>query len=149
MHLETLRKEAPPKQAAPARNYLAEISALQRQLESQKAEKLHTYTEYKLGRITREEFMAQKAMQTVEAKAITTRIQELQNAFEKQLAEDAAAKGSAPELDFLGQSSAAQSRDEMLRLMYQALDRVMVNVDGSLDVQWKFEDVFSKYEVTA
>lgn len=149
MHLETLRQEATPKQAVPAHNYLSEISALQRQLESQKAEKLHMYTEYKLGRITREDFMAQKAMQTAEAEAITARIQELQNVYEKQLAEDAAAKRSVSEFELFAKSTSAQSRDELLQLMYQGLDRVMVNVDGSLDVQWKFEDVFSKYEVTA
>ena len=93
--------------------------------------------------------MAQKAMQTTEAEAITTRIQELQNEYEERLAEDAAAKESASEIELLAKSTSAQSRDEMLQLMYQGLDRVMVNVDGSLDVQWKFEDVFSKYEVTA
>ena len=149
MQLEALRKEAAPKQAAPAQNYLSEISALQRQLESQKAEKLHMYTEYKLGRITREDFMAQKAMQNAEAEAITAHIQELQNAYEKQLTEDAAAKESMSDFDLISRGSAAQTRDEMLQVMYQGLDRVMVNVDGSLDVQWKFEDVFSKYEVTA
>lgn len=149
MHLEALRKEAASKQAAPEQNYLSEISALQRQLESQKAEKLHMYTEYKLGRITREDFIAQKAMQTTEAEAITSRIQELQNEYEERLAEDAAAKEPAAEFDILRQGSAAKSRDELLQLMYQGLDRVMVNVDGSLDVQWKFEDVFSKYEVTS
>ena len=149
MHLEALRKEAAPKQAAPARNYLAEISALQRQLESQKAEKLHMYTEYKLGRITREDFLAQKSMQTAEAEAVTARIQELQNAYEEQLAENVAAKESATEYDLLAKSSSAQSRDELLQLMYQGLDRVMVNVDGSLDVQWKFDDVFEKYKETA
>ena len=143
MHLEALRKEAAPKQAAPAQNYLSKISALQRQLESQKAEKLHMYTEYKLGRITREDFMAQKAMQTAEAEAITTRIHELQDAFEKQLAEDAVATESMSDFDLISRGSAAQTRDEMLQVMYQGLDRVMVNVDGSLDVQWKFEDVFS------
>ena len=93
--------------------------------------------------------MAQKAMQTAEAEAITTRIHELQDAFEKQLAEDAAAKESMSDFDLISRGSAAQTRDEMLQLMYQGLDRVMVNADGSLDVQWKFEDVFSKYEVTA
>ena len=93
--------------------------------------------------------MAQKAMQNAEAEAITTRIQELQNAYEKQLAEDAAAKESMSDFDLISRGSAAQTRDEMLQVMYQGLDRVMVNVDGSLDVQWKFEDVFSKYEVTA
>ena len=148
MHLEALRKEAAPKQAAPEQNYLSEISALQRQLESQKAEKLHMYTEYKLGNITKETFMAQKAMQTAEAEALTARIQELQSSYEKQLAEDATAKESAAEFDLLANSTSTQSRGELLQLMYQSLDRVMVNVDGSLDVQWKFEDVFSKYEVT-
>lgn len=148
MHLEMLRKKEAPKQAAPARNYLSEISALQHQLESQKAEKLHMYTEYKLGRIPREDFMAQKAMQTAEAEAITTRIQDLQNAYEKQLAEDAVAKESMSDFDLISRGSAAQTRDEMLQVMYQGLDRVMVNVDGSLDVQWKFEDVFEKFKVT-
>ena len=142
MHLETLRKEAPPKQAAPARNYLAEISELQRQLESQKAEKLHMYTEYKLGRITREDFIAQKAMQTAEAEAITTRIQELQSVYEEQLAADATTKEWALDLDLISQGAAAKTRDELLQLMYLGLDRVMVNVNGSLDVQWKYEDVF-------
>lgn len=149
MHLEALRKEAAPKQAAPEQNYLSEISALQRQLESQKAEKLHMYTEYKLGRITREDFMAQKSMQAAEAEAMTTRIQELQNAYEKQLAEDSTAKEPEPELELLAKSTSAQSRDELLQLMYQGLNRVMVNADGSLDVQWRFENVFSKYEVIA
>ena len=148
LHLETLRKETAPKQAAPAQNYLSEISALQRQLEGQKAEKLHMYTEYKLGRITREDFMAQKAMQNAEAEALTTRIQELQNAYEEQLAENVAAKESMSDFDLISRGSAAQTRDEMLQVMYQGLDRVMVNVDGSLDVQWKFEDVFEKFKVT-
>ena len=80
---------------------------------------------------------------------MTARIQELQNAYEKQLTEDATAKEQTPELELLAKSTFAQSHDELLQLMYQGLDRVMVNVDGSLDVQWKFEDVFSKYEVTA
>ena len=93
--------------------------------------------------------MAQKAMQNAEAEAITAHIQELQNAYEKQLTEDAAAKESMSDFDLTSRGSAAQTRDEMLQVMYQGLDRVMVNVDGSLDVQWKFEDVFSKYEVTA
>ena len=93
--------------------------------------------------------MAQKAMQTAEAEAITTRIQELHNAYEKQLAEGNTAKESALGLDILRQGSAAQSRDELLQLMYQGLDRVMVNVDGSLDVQWKFVNVLEKYRVTA
>ena len=85
--------------------------------------------------------MAQKAMQTTEAEAITSRIQELQNEYEERLAEDAAAKESATEFDVLANSISAQSRDELLQLMYQGLDRVMVNVDGSLNVQWKFEDM--------
>ena len=79
---------------------------------------------------------------------MTARIQELQNAYEKQLAEDAAAKESASEIELLAKSTSAQSRDEMLQLMYKGLDRVIVNVDGSLDVQWKFEDVFEKFKVT-
>ena len=149
LHLEALREQAVPVKAVPKRDYLSEISALQRQLESQKAEKLHMYTEYKLGRITREDFLAQKAMQTAEAEAMTARIQELQNAYEERLAEDAVAKESASEFDFLSQSCAAQTRDEMLQLMYQGINRVMVNVDGSLDVQWKFESVLAEYKVIA
>ena len=146
LHLEALREQATPTKVAPKRDYLSEISALQHQLEAQKAEKLHMYTEYKLGRITRENFMAQKAMQTAEAEAMTARIQELQNAYEKQLAEDTTAKESAAEFDILRQGSAAKSRDELLWLMYQGLDRVMVNADGSLDVRWKFEDCFTAFE---
>ena len=91
--------------------------------------------------------MAQKAMQTAEAEAMTARIQELQNAYEVQLAEDTAAKKTESEIEFLARSTFAQSLDELLQLMYQGLDRVMVNVDGSLDVQWKFEDVFEKHKV--
>lgn len=149
LHLEALHEQATPAKVVQKRDYLAEISALQCQLEAQKAEKLRMYTEYKLGRITREDFMAQKAMQTSEADALTAQIQELQDAYEDQLAERVAVKGSAPELELLSQSRAAQSRDERLQLMYQGLDRVMVNVDSSLDVQWKFEDMFAKNAITA
>lgn len=147
MHLESLRQEAAPKQAAPTQNYLSEISALQRQLEGQKAEKLHMYTEYKLGNITREDFMAQKARQAAEAEVLTSRIQELQTAYEEQLAANATPKESLSDLDLISQGNAAKSRDELLQLMYQGLDRVMVNVDGSLDVQWKFENSSARHEV--
>ena len=143
LHLDTLREQAMPAKVVPKRDYLSEISVLQRQLEAQKAEKLHMYTEYKLGRITREDFMAQKAMQAGEAETLTAQIQELQDAYENLLAEQAAVKESVSELDFLSQSCSAQTRAEMLQLMYQGLDRVMVNVDGSLDVRWKFENYFT------
>ena len=88
--------------------------------------------------------MAQKAMQTAEAESIATRIQDLQAAYEEQLAADASEKKSVSEFDLLAQSTTVKSRDELLQLMYQGLDRVIVNVDGSLDVQWKFEEAFEK-----
>ena len=139
LHMKAKQQDGAPQKTALAQSYHAEILSLQCQLESQKAEKLHTYTEYKLGRITREEFMAQKAMQNAEAEAITSRIQELQNEYEERLAEDAAAKESMSDFDLISRGSAAQTRDEMLQVMYQGLDRVMVNVDGKLNVHWKFE----------
>ena len=85
--------------------------------------------------------MAQKVMQAAEADSISSRIQDLQSAYVEQLAAEADAKAWATDFDFLAQSRKAKSREELLRLMYQGLDRVMVNADGSLDVLWKFEDV--------
>lgn len=139
LHMKAKQQDGAPQKTALAQSYHAEILSLQRQLESQKAERLQMYTEYKLGRIRREDFMAQKSIKSAETKNLTTRIRERQSAHEEQLSADASDKESAAKLNYLSQSSTADSRGEMLQLMYQGLDRVMVNVDGKLNVQWKFE----------
>ena len=35
------------------------------------------------------------------------------------------------------------TREEMLKLMYQGVDKVLVYVDGTVDITWKFQDVFA------
>ncbi len=46
--------------------------------------------------------------------------------------------------EFLGRYAIEEelTREEMLKLMYQGVDKVLVYVDGTVEMTWKFQDVF-------
>ena len=103
---------------------------------------MQLYTEYRSGSLSRDGFIFQKIEQTKEADRLTALMEETKAAYERYQQEKSERQEKQ---EALGRYVIEEelTREEMLKLMYQGVDKVLVYVDGTVDITWKFQDVFA------
>ena len=151
--LKKLRKKQKTKKKDPGKMFIRKIEEIKAQVDFCNSRKMQLYMEYRGGQLSRDSFIMQKEEQTKEEKRLKVLLEETQADYEQHLEERQKEKEQeellnqyAPEGEF--------SKEELLQLMYQGIDRVIVYKEQLLEVIWKFQDVFAeeveekdKYEV--
>lgn len=124
------------------KGFIQKIAELKRQMEACNARKMQLYTEYRSGSLSRDGFIFQKTEQTKEADRLTALMAETKAAYERYQQEKSERQEKQ---EVLGRYAIKEelTREEMLKLMYQGVDKVLVYVDGTVDITWKFQDVFA------
>ena len=140
-YLDTLKRKTHPQKENPAKQYISDMARLKLRLDQYQAEKVELYTDYKTGRISRDEFIQKKAEQTRETEEISRQLQGARDAYESFLAQKAALEEAEEKMNLLIPKQEA-SEEEILQLMYQGIDRVLVFDDGKIEVIWKYENIF-------
>lgn len=147
-YLTSLRVKRKPRKENPAKQYISEMAQLKKQLDQFQAEKVGLYTDYKTGKMSREAFIERKALQARETEIISSRLNEARNAYESFLAQKAALEEAEEKLSQLIPDYEV-SEEEMLQLMYRGIERVLVSNNGTIDVIWKYEDIFKVYTLVS
>lgn len=124
------------------KGFIRKIAEIKRQMEACNARKMQLYTEYRSGSLSRDGFIFQKTEQTKEADRLTALMEETKAAYERYQQEKSERQEKQ---EALGRYVIEEelTREEMLKLMYQGVDKVLVYVDGTVDITWKFQDVFA------
>ena len=147
-YLTSLRVKRKPCKENPAKQYISEMALLKKQLDQFQAEKVGLYTDYKTGKMSREAFIERKALQARETEIISSRLNEARNAYESFLAQKAALEEAEEKLSQLIPDYQV-SEEEMLQLMYRGIERVLVSNNGTIDVIWKYEDIFKVFSLVS
>lgn len=147
IQIEFLRKikaEMKPEKEDRDGEFVHRISSLCKMKDSVMARKTQLYTEFKTGHLSKEQFLGQKTQLTKEVDRITEDLKKAKDSYEDYLEQDALYEDRRKSLDqFLPAKGA--SDDEIKKLMYTGVDKVLVWNDGSLDISWKFHNVFEPY----
>jgi hypothetical protein len=128
----------------PGKDFIAEMVRIKNQQDRCQNDKMQLYTEYRLGKLSKDGFIVKKAAMTKEADELTQLMQQTHDAYERYLAEKSEEAERQVVIDQYA-DYAGMSEEELMALMYHGIDRVLVFNDDHIDVIWKFKDVFEYY----
>lgn len=124
--------------------YAGRLAKLEEELNSCENMKMQLYMDYRRGSLSRDGFMIKKAEQTKRMEQIekeTKRIrEEYESYLEKQAEDQEREKAIDQYLPWKG-----IKEQEFRKVMYQAVERVLVYKDGTLEIMWKFRDACEEY----
>lgn len=127
------------------KEFCKKIEEIKEQMNSCDSRKMQLYMEYRSGKLSRDGFMVKKTEQVKEAEGLALLFKETKAAYEKYQEEQLEKKETEEQLNrYMPEEEL--SREEMLNLMYQGIDKVMVYKDNLLEICWKFQDVFAELE---
>ena len=150
LYLEARRKAiAPqPKEELEAKRYIADMARSKAELDACQERLVRLYTDYKLGKLSRDDFIAQKAAQVKEKEFLLQLVQQAGDQYEAFLADKAKNAEMRAELEKFSPQS-EMTKEELVKLMYQGIERVLVSNDGSIEIQWRFQNVFKAETLSA
>lgn len=125
--------------------YVRVMGRLERALNELNQEKLGLLEQYHDGILSADDFFARKAALDQRKRQFTAEREEAEETYraEQQRSERQDAERDRAQ-HFLEDTDA--TREELLRSMYEAIDRVFVVDESHLDIRWKFDDFFEKYQ---
>ena len=149
LYLQARRKAIKPKEqeADLGKCYISDMARLKANLDQCQEHLVHLYTDYKLGKLSRDDFIIQKAAQAKEKEFLLQLVQQARDQYEAFLAEKAKSAEIRAEIEKFSPQS-EMTKEELVKLMYQGIDRVLVSNDGTIEIQWRFQNVF-KVETTS
>ena len=116
-----------------------QLKALTSELEAGDSQKVQSYIDYREGRITREDFIALRAEREKRMEELKAEIAETELAYEEYLqAQDQAQKERA-----IVEQTSAMDDEALKEIMYDAVDRVLVTDNQTIEIVWKFDDLFA------
>lgn len=124
-------------------DFVAKIKQVEKDLFAMDAKKLREYEAYRAGQLSKESFLEQKAQILETAERLKTEKLDA----EEQLAIRQQAKAEKEQMveTLTTITNTASVSDEKLRMqMYEDIDRVLVFSNESIEISWKFEDLFAK-----
>ncbi len=127
----------------PAAAYPEKIEKMERQLEKCRNKKLELYGEYRQGRLSKDEFLSEKAGTAGEEEKLKQEIDRLRQAYENDQEDQARQKEQEAAADQYG-SYLRLPDEELIRFMYQGIERVLVYNDRNIEISWKFRDVLNE-----
>jgi DNA invertase Pin-like site-specific DNA recombinase len=147
LFLNSMRKKQKSKKRSPINDYLTTLGQLKQKLDQCQNVKLQSYTDFKLGKLSKDGFLKKKTELTAEAASLTEQMQQTRDAYEQYLEEKAAEDSRQAELEkYAGHDG--MTEEEMITLMYQGIDRVLVFNDNHIEVVWKFQNLLEPYRQT-
>ncbi len=112
---------------------------LEEKLESGNSDKVKSYLDYREGRITREEFTAQRTRREKELEEAKEALRKAKDEYKAFLKEQ---EQSGKERDIYMRTRNLD--DEALRAqMYEAIERVEISDKNHIEIIWKFDDLFA------
>jgi DNA invertase Pin-like site-specific DNA recombinase len=144
LFLNSMKKGKKQVKNDPGKDFIAEMARIKQQLEKCQNEKVQLYTEYRLGKLSKDGFIVKKAAMTKEADELTQLMQQTRDAYEQYLAEKSEEAERQAVIDQYA-GYVGMSEEELVALMYQGIDRVLVFNDNHIEVIWKFQDIFEYY----
>lgn len=103
------------------------------------SQKVQSYIDYREGRITREDFIALRAEREKRMEELKAEIAETELAYEEYLqAQDQAQKERA-----IVEQTSSMDDEALKEIMYDAVDRVLVTDNQTIEIVWKFDDLFA------
>jgi hypothetical protein len=136
-----MRIKSRSKKYNPVSDYLTTLGQLKQRLDQCQNAKLQSYTDFKLGRLSKDGFLAKKNELTKEAELLTEQMQQTRDSYERYLEEKAAEESRQAEIDKYA-GHAGMTEEEMVALMYRGIERVLVFNDNRIEITWKFKDIF-------
>ena len=116
-----------------------QLKALTSELEAGDSQKVQSYIDYREGRITREDFIALRAEREKRMEELKAEIAETELAYEEYLqAQDQAQKERA-----IVEQTSSMDDEALKEIMYDAVDRVLVTDNQTIEIVWKFDDLFA------
>jgi DNA invertase Pin-like site-specific DNA recombinase len=141
LFLNSMRIKSQSKKYNPVSDYLTTLGQLKQRLDQCQNAKLQSYTDFKLGRLSKDGFLAKKNELTKEAELLTEQMQQTRDSYERYLEEKAAEESRQAEIDKYA-GHAGMTEEEMVALMYRGIERVLVFNDNRIEITWKFKDIF-------
>lgn len=124
-----------------ARDLTARLAALTKRLEGCKTDRLIvSYEDYRAGKLSREDFIQQKAQLAAEQEQLKQEIAELEQRRE---AEHAGRMEQREREETLAAYLTCTDEEQTIRQMYQMISRVTVYDNQDIEVKWAFGDLFS------
>ena len=119
--------------------YRKQLKTLTVELESVDRNKIQSYIDYREGRISREDFISSRTERDQHIKELKAEIAETEAAYQAYLeAEEQAKKDRA-----IVKQTKAMDDEALKEIMYDAVERVNVSDDKSIEIVWKFDDLFA------
>ena len=124
-----------------ADDFLSELSKLKSKTDRCQAEKMGLYTSFKLGNLSKEEYLAKKGQLGKDIEQLEQEIQSVKDEYELYLEkEQMNTVAEQCVLTFL--PAEELNREELLDLMYQGIDKVLISSDQSIEIIWKYNNIF-------
>ncbi len=115
-----------------------QLKALTSELEAGDSQKVQSYIDYREGRITREDFIFLRAEREKRMEELKAEIAETELAYEEYLQ----AQNQAQKERAIVEQTSSMDDEALKEIMYDAVDRVLVTDNQTIEIVWKFDDLF-------
>ena len=144
-YLTSMKTQRTQRKQKSADGFLAELSRLKSKIDRCQTEKMSLYTSYKLGALSKEDFLMKKSQLGEDIEQLEQQVERTKEEYELFLQETQTHSTDEQCFeDFL--STENLSRYEMLDLMYRGIEKVLLSEDGSIEIIWKYRDIFAAAE---
>lgn len=141
-YLTSLRTQRTQPMQRSADDFLTELSRVKSKIDKCQTEKMSLYTSFKLGDLSKEDFLAKKTQLGKDIELLEQQLESTKNEYESFLLKMQSSNANEQCLDeFLSVDNL--SRPEMLDLMYQGIEKVWISSGQSVEVIWKYNNIFT------
>jgi hypothetical protein len=120
------------------------IRKLDRTLEQIRQEKLSQYEQYRDGRIDRDAFLRCKDQAARQTESLLGEKHKLEVAYESFLSDQALQEAQDSSVE-MGKKIVMETEEGLKKRLYEAVSRVIVTDNKTLEIQWIFPDFFTEY----
>lgn len=115
------------------------IKVLTEELEGSDNQKVQSYLDYREGRITKEDFISLRSERERRKAELQDLIAEAESEYEEFLRKESQAKQEQA----LVERTSSMNEEALKELMYDAVDRINVTDNQSIEIVWKFDDLYT------
>ena len=125
---------------------LKQIEKLTCQIKTIEAYKIQLYTDYRMGVLSKENFICKKMEQTTQIEQLEEQLNASKDALHKYQLDQEALQNRRERIDsFISEEDIP--KHQLISRMYYSIDKVKIYKNRSIQITWKFQDIFSDYSI--